>query len=192
MIDILFLIALILELVYLALFLLTIRSPALRFWPPPSARSWQFFASWSFAGLVAAIFILLGLLDYDAGPLSPFWGRLPIALAFFIPGSIIGTWASLTFPFRATIGLPVRLITHGPYRFSRNPQYVSDMLNAVGYVILTNSWRVAILGLFGVALNLLAPFTEEPWLEAQYGEGYRRYKQQVPRFIGRRTRPDAA
>ena len=192
MIHVLFLIALVLELIYLTLFLLTIKSPFFRFWPPPSARSWQFVVSWTIAGVVAVIFLLLGLLDYDTGPLPPLWNRLPFALVLFIPGSIIGTWAWLTFPFRATIGLPVSLITRGPYRYCRNPQYLSDMMHIIGYVILTNSWKVAILGLMGVILNLLAPFTEEPWLEERYGEEYHRYKQEVPRFIGLRRKSDTA
>ncbi len=42
----LFLTALLMEIAYIILFLLTILRPPFRFWPPPSARSWQFFSAW--------------------------------------------------------------------------------------------------------------------------------------------------
>lgn len=53
-------------------------------------------------------------------------------------------------------------------------------------MILTNSWMVGLIGILGVALNLLAPFTEEPWLTERFGDAYLAYKRRVPRFIGRR------
>jgi len=35
----------------------------------------------------------------------------------------------------------------------------------------------------GVAVLLCAPFAEEPRLEAQYGEAYRRYRARTPRYF---------
>ena len=188
MIPILFTIALALEIVYLGLFWLTLRRPGFRFWPPPCARSWQFFTAWFVAGVVAAIFLLLGAADFDSACLPIFQQRLPAALALFGVGSVFGTWASITFGLRNTLGLGVRLVTHGPYRYTRNPEYIGDSLNILGFMVLTNSWMVWVLGLLGVALNILAPFTEEPWLEERFGAEYRAYTQAVPRFIhlGRR------
>jgi protein-S-isoprenylcysteine O-methyltransferase Ste14 len=180
----LFLSALALELLYLALFVLTIKRPSFRFWPPPSARSWQFLAAWIIALLVGIIFLFLGFLDFESFILPPFWSRLPVALAISIPGVIIGSWASAVFPFRATLGLGDKLITAGPYRYSRNPQYICDSLQIIAYFWLTNSWMVGVLGMLGVTLNLLAPFTEEPWLEERFGASYLEYRRRVPRFIG--------
>lgn len=67
------------EIFYLAMFILTIKLPGFRFWPPPSPRSWQFFAAWIVAGLVAVIFLLLGLLNFDSFILWG-WIRIPISL----------------------------------------------------------------------------------------------------------------
>ena len=53
------------------------------------------------------------------------------------------------------------------------------------YMILTNSWMVWIIGTLGVILNVIAPFTEEPWLEERYGDRYLEYKRSVPRFVGK-------
>lgn len=49
-----------------------------------------------------------------------------------------------------------------------------------------NSWRVGVISFLGIALNILAIFTEKPWLEDRFGDAYCEYKHRVPRFIGRR------
>jgi protein-S-isoprenylcysteine O-methyltransferase Ste14 len=185
---ILFSAALVLEIIYVWLFVLTIRLPGFRFWPPPSHRSWQFFFSWFIASLVGVSFFFVGLLDFDSFFLPRFLLRLPFALAFFLFGSAIGFWSFSVFGLRAMIGLGDELITNGPYRYSRNPQYIADSLHIMGYMVLTNSSMVWIIGILGVSLNVLAPFTEEPWLEERFGTAYGEYKYRVPRFIPSRSR----
>ncbi len=180
---VLFAIALVFELIYILLFALTIRGRGFRFWPPPSHRSWQFFVAWSLALVVGVNFLFLGVLDFNSFWLPGFWVRFPAAMILFIFASVIGTWVYAVFPYRATIGLGDRLITNGPYRYTRNPQYLCDSLSIVGYMLLTNSWMVWSIGALGVLLNIMAPFTEEPWLEERFGEEYREYKTRVPRFI---------
>lgn len=69
--------------------------------------------------------------------------------------------------------------------FTRNPHYVGDALLAVGLPILTASLLTAIAGLIVAIGFVLLPFAEEPWLEARYGTPYVRYKERVPRFVGR-------
>jgi protein-S-isoprenylcysteine O-methyltransferase Ste14 len=178
--------ALFLELLYIVLFLWTIRNRSFRFWPPPSARSWQFFLSWTVAALVAVFFFFVGLFDFDSFVLPAFRVRSVFAVPLFVMGGGIGAWASAKFPLRTILGLRGRLVTTGPYRFSRNPQYMGDSLLIAGYFVLTNSGMVGVIGLLGVLLNLLAVFTEEPWLEEKYGDAYLEYKRRVPRYLGRR------
>lgn len=180
---ILFYTTLALELLYTLLFVLTIKLPRFRFWPPPSHRSWQFFLAWFLAGVVAANFFLLGLLDFDSAFLHA-WLRFPLALLFLAVGSALGFWSFVTFGLRATIGLGDHLVTTGPYRFSRNPQYIGDSLSIFGYMLFTNSWMAWAIGALGVLLNLLAPFTEEPWLAQRFGVAYEQYTRRVPRYIG--------
>lgn len=180
---ILFSITLVLELFYALMFIMTIRVRNFRFWPPPSHRSWQFFVSWFVALFVGVNFLFLGLLDFDSFLLPQLWLRFPLALMFFFFGTAMGVWSSTTFSLRSTLGLGDRLITSGPYKYTRNPQYIGDASNIIGYMILTNSWMVWIIGILGVVLNILAPFTEEPWLEEKFGERYLEYKHRVPRFV---------
>jgi protein-S-isoprenylcysteine O-methyltransferase Ste14 len=170
------------EVIYLVLFVITIWHPDFRFWPPPSHRSWQFFASWLLAALVLVGFFFIGLLDFNSSILHA-WLRFPFGLLLHIFGSIIGSWSFSTFGLRSTIGLGDELITKGPYQYSRNPQYIGDILHIIGFMMITNSWMNWIIGVLGIILNLLAPFTEEPWLEKKYGEAYLEYRKNVPRFI---------
>ena len=174
-----------LELVYVVLFVLTIKVPNFRFWPPPKARSWQFFSTWLIAGLVVVNFLLIGLLNFDSFVLCSLKQRLPYVIGIFVLGSLIGSWAFVAFGLKNVIGMEDRLVTDGPYKYTRNPQYIGDGLNIIGYMLLTNSWMVWVMGILGVILNLLAPYTEETWLEERYGEKYREYKRRVPRFIGK-------
>jgi protein-S-isoprenylcysteine O-methyltransferase Ste14 len=181
---ILFGVTVVLELIYVTLFILTIKLPNFRFWPPPKPRSWQFFLAWLIAGVVLVNFMFLGLSNFDSFVLPGLKQRLPFALGFFAVGATIGSWAFSTVGLRNTIGVGNKLITGGPYKYSRNPQYIGDSFNIIGYMVFTNSWMIWLIGLIGVALNLLAPYTEEPWLDERYGEEYRIYKRLVPRFIG--------
>ena len=130
-------------------------------------------------------FLFIGLLDFDSFVLPPLRQRLPFAIIVLVAGSLIGGWAFFTFGLKNTIGVDDRLVVSGPYRYTRNPQYIGDSLSIIGYMVLTNSWMIWIIGVLGVVLNLLAPYTEEPWLEARYGERYREYRRRVPRFIGK-------
>jgi protein-S-isoprenylcysteine O-methyltransferase Ste14 len=181
----LFFTALLLELTYILLFTLTIHRPGFRFWPPPSARSWQFFSAWLMASLVFVNFFFLGLLDFDSAFLPDIRIRFPAALICFIGGTALGMWGGMVFGARSTIGLGTRLVTRGPYRYTRNPQYIGDCLNALGYMLLTNSWLTWVIGILGIILNLMAPLTEEPWLEQRFGKDYLDYKRRVPRWIGK-------
>ena len=181
----LFMLTIILELAYVVLFVLTIKLPGFRFWPPPKARSWQFFFSWIIAGLVVVNFLMIGLLDFNSFVLFSLKQRLPFAMGIWVLGSSIGSWAFFTAGLKNVIGMEDRLVTGGPYRYTRNPQYIGDSLNIIGYIVLTNSWMVLVIGVLGVILNILAPYTEEPWLEQRYGQSYTNYKRRVPRFIGK-------
>jgi hypothetical protein len=80
-------------LIYLALFILTIKLPNFRFWPPPQPKSWQFFCSWLIANIVVVNALLLGLLDFDSFIFPHLPQRLPWALGFLASGSVIGGWA---------------------------------------------------------------------------------------------------
>ena len=183
---ILFFTAVFLELIYVLLFILTIKLSDFRFWPPPSAWSWQFILAWLMVGVVGLCGIWVGFLDLDSGFLFDFNIRLPLAGIIFVFGNAVGGLGNLALGMRATLGLGDRLVIKGAYQHTRNPQYIGDSLIIIGFMLLMNSWMVWVIGILALGLNALAPYTEEPWLEEHFGESYREYKRQVPRFVGRR------
>lgn len=107
-------------------------------------------------------------------------------------------WIALGLPFMVVglvlVGLSALEFTRsdgplvgGIYRYSRNPMYVGYFLYFVGVGLVTASWLyIAIafaeqVGLYGLIR------AEERWCEAEYGEPYHRYRQQVRRYAGRRA-----
>ncbi len=87
---------------------------------------------------------------------------------------------------------PVRFVVSGPYRYVRNP-----MLSAVIVLILAESAALSSVVLFGWAVVFFVLNTvyfirsEEPALEARFGEDYRVYKAAVPRWVPRVRRYEA-
>lgn len=104
------------------------------------------------------------------------WARLLFAGALFPPGA--GAEEN---------DVPQRLVLEGPYRYVRNPLYVTDFLLITGAALLTRNWGLVLLAaLYLVQLGLQLPL-EERELRQRFGETYRRYCELVPRFVPRLT-----
>ena len=102
-------------------------------------------------------------------------------LAFAVP---FNEWAMRALSDHQTLGLQGELITSGPYGYSRNPQYVAEILTYLGVVLITNSLLAAVICALVTLWFLLAPRAEEPWLAKQFGEQFEDYCRRVPRFLG--------
>ncbi len=76
------------------------------------------------------------------------------------------------------------LITDGPYRFSRNPSYVSLTLLYLGVgIILNNGWILLLVVPVLLVMDLWVVRKEERHLETKFGENYLRYKAAVRRWL---------
>jgi len=123
----------------------------------------------------------------------PTWRfELPLALALaaggllalagiFIHLSAVAAFASV----RRMSGLKTgRLVTHGIYRWSRNPQVVGWSMVLLGLGIWRMSWTALLLAvIFWGSYWLFLPL-EEALLARLYGEAYTRYKRDTHRFFG--------
>jgi protein-S-isoprenylcysteine O-methyltransferase Ste14 len=86
----------------------------------------------------------------------------------------------------APVDPPKQLVVRGPYRYIRNPMYVSVVTILLGESIFFMSTPIVIeAGVFLTAAYLFVVFYEEPVLRRQFGEPYERYLQTVGRWIPR-------
>lgn len=162
--------------------LASVLRPERRVWPPPGRNSWQFWFVWLLTPLAFAGTAALGLLDWNTF-IFPDWLRYFAGLPMLIGGLVLAFWGSGILGWRRTSGQEGALKTDGLYRYSRNPQYLGDILNLAGLVLFTNATLALLPGLLGALLFALWPFSEEPWLQERFGEAYERYRRRVPRFF---------
>ena len=83
-----------------------------------------------------------------------------------------------------------RLVTTGPYAWTRNPLYLANLTAFAGFVILCElPWFAAISVLaLGAAYHLIAHY-EESVLAREFGREYEEYRARVPMWIPRRPVP---
>lgn len=131
----------------------------------PAIPSWIEFTGLQWA---AAIVILAGLV-----------GLLRCGWHFATEGR--GTPA----PFDA----PKALVVRGPYRWVRNPMYVSVATIVIGEALFFRSVTlVQYLATFWLFLHLFVLLYEEPALRSLFGESYEDYCRRVWRWIPRPPR----
>lgn len=149
--------------------------PQRRIWPPPGPGSWQIRVTWVSFTLAFGLNAALVLLDWNSGRLPGglrFTAGVPIAIV----GSLLTSWGMATLGTRNTSGVAVRFVHGGPYRFTRNPQYLGDIILFLGLSLVANSIMLWSTHLLLVVVFLVAPLAEEPWLEDQFGQTYLDYK----------------
>ncbi len=156
--------------------------PRRRIWPPPGRGSWQYILSWTcfyaaFAGNAGLFF-----LDWDSGTMhDP--RRLLLGVPVALAGGLLVSWGVLTLGIRNTSGVRDGFVRRGPYRFTRNPQYLGDIVLFFGLSLIANSFGLWITHGLVILVFLMTPWCEEPWLQEQYGEVYEAYRRETPRFL---------
>ena len=153
-----------------------ISDPGVRF-PPPFVFVGGFLAGWLLHRVV---------------PLAVPGGRRPLTSAigwlFIAAGLIIVVAGLITFVRHRTAILPhraaARLVTTGPYRFTRNPMYAGMTAIYFGLALLTAiAWPILFLPIVLFALGRLVIRREERYLASEFGEEYERYRRPVRRWI---------
>lgn len=125
---------------------------------------------------------------------APFLSR-PLAIAISAPiliaGLLLWVWPAAKF-FKAEgtpvpINPPPKLVTDGPYAYSRNPMLTGLFIVMAGIGILFGSITLTFImtPLFVLMSALEFKFIEEPELEKRFGEEYTVYKKRTPRILPR-------
>ena len=121
-----------------------------------------------------------------AGLAQPrFW----VGIVLAVIGLAFAVWTVRLF---LTVGMgtpapwdpPKILVVRGPYRHVRNPMITSVLVMLGAESLFFGSWYLVAWMLFFFLLNMIYfSVVEEPGLERRFGESYRRYKANVPRWI---------
>jgi protein-S-isoprenylcysteine O-methyltransferase Ste14 len=113
---------------------------------------------------------------------------LALGLALFALGAALGIWFLITF-VRAKTPIDVskptaRIVTWGPFRFSRNPGYLSLTIMYAGLAIAAKSvWALTLLPVVGHLVRHTVIEREERYLERKFGDEYLGYKTRTRRWI---------
>jgi protein-S-isoprenylcysteine O-methyltransferase Ste14 len=76
------------------------------------------------------------------------------------------------------------LLESGPYRYTRNPIYISFTIFYFGLAImLTSAWMLVLLVPVLIVLQRGVVEREEAYLASKFGEAYRKYQSRVPRWL---------
>lgn len=152
-------------------------SPGIRF-PPPLLFIGGILLGW----LLDRRWHALPLSSAHPRPLA-FLGELLVGL-----GMALALWGIVTFRSAKTAIIPFhaasRLVTGGPYRFTRNPMYTGMTLVHVGASALLNSaWPLLLLPLALLVVRLRVIAREEAYLEGAFGAEYDAYRSRVRRWL---------
>jgi protein-S-isoprenylcysteine O-methyltransferase Ste14 len=123
------------------------------------------------------------------------WPRMPgfplqlLGIALTIIPWILPVWAIALFFREGTEVSPTseanrKLVTGGPYRFTRNPMYLGLVLVTLGVAIWIGAWPMflAPIAVFCTANWIHIPF-EEAKMRRQFGTAYDDYVRQVRRWV---------
>jgi hypothetical protein len=144
---------------------------------------------WNVVGLSLVVSGIGGLLWC----LGLHFARAPktVELTYIFPsiGKLRGPGTDQAVSGEALESAPSSLVMEGPYKFSRHPMYLSVLALWLGWALFYGSGAVFIAwAVTWVGMTLFVVPAEERELEARFGESYLRYKNTVPRWVGKARR----
>jgi protein-S-isoprenylcysteine O-methyltransferase Ste14 len=78
---------------------------------------------------------------------------------------------------------PGTLVTTGIFAYTRNPIYVAFGFVLAGEFLIFTNWVLLLYVVAGVALFHRQVLREERFLATAYGDGFRAYRERVPRYL---------
>lgn len=160
----------------------SIARPTRRLWPPLRYTALTPFFVWVPTFTLFGVLIALGVMGWGELPIYA-WLRFGLGMPLILIGNI-AVWSEvLHFGVPQTGGAVGHLRTEGLYRYSRNPQYMADIVMVAGWMLLSAAPLVLLVGSAAITVLLAAPFSEEPWLRDRYGSDFVTYASRVRRFL---------
>ena len=141
--------------------------------------------------LVALLFgLVMWLVSLLGGAVDVSFGiRMGVAIVVASIGVAFGFSAMASFLRAKTTMNPTKpsatsaLITHGVYRLTRNPMYLSLVLYLFAWAVYLSNWLALLLvPVFALYIERFQVKPEELALSARYGSEYASYKSRVRRW----------
>ena len=139
-----------------------------------------------FPPAIHLVSIALGFLLQWAVPIPMFGMRISGGILIAIALALI-IWSVVVMSRSGTTPNPTRpttaLVTHGPFRLTRNPMYLAWELVIAGVGLAANAPWVILMAVPAAFLTLrLVIDKEERYLAAKFGPEYQDYKSRVRRW----------
>jgi protein-S-isoprenylcysteine O-methyltransferase Ste14 len=153
-------------------------------WAFASAKGGQRIAGSSFALSVAVLLIAAAVAPAKGATTN--WTVSAALVALIGAAIVIVAQVQMGRAWRVGVreGDAPLFVSHGLFRFSRNPIFVGMMLVELAAAMVSGTWwSWAALALF-IASCAVQVRIEEAHLEASFGEAYRDFRRQVPRWLG--------
>lgn len=111
-----------------------------------------------------------------------------IGIALILGAVALAMWSIGLFWRQGTSMVPVKpstaFVVDGPYRFSRNPMYMSMLIAYIGAALIAASfWPFLLLPVVIIVVDVFVIHREERYLSARFGEEYALYRSRVRRWI---------
>ena len=140
-----------------------------------------------FGGALALGWLLHSVYPLHLLSIAAAWPKLA-GMASIVLGLAISAAVTFTFHRARTAISPWRetnhLVQDGPFRYSRNPDYIGQFLVYIGLAATLNSlWPIVMLPLIAMLVQWGVVLREESYLQAKFGLAYQQYKERVPRWI---------
>jgi protein-S-isoprenylcysteine O-methyltransferase Ste14 len=144
-----------------------------------------------------SVLIGIGSVLYIAAPQLMGWSMLALPGWMRLAGVPLGlaviagmAWVHLSLSKNFSGKLEIRdnhtLVTSGPYRWVRHPMYTAVITLFLAVFLLTANWFIGLGGLLAVGSVIVARTPkEEAMLVETFGDAYREYMRQTPRYIPR-------
>jgi protein-S-isoprenylcysteine O-methyltransferase Ste14 len=150
--------------------------------------------------VVYPVFIVLGARWIDQYLRLPRFAHglasLFVALALILPGAVLVEW-TVGLQFARGLGTPLpvvparRLLTNGPYSYSRNPMATGTTMVYLGIAIAVGSFSAITLAcIYPTVITVYTKLIEEKELERRFGSEYLAYKERTPFLVPRPPRRD--
>jgi len=117
---------------------------------------------------LSSLVTITGILLYAGGFFLAMWARTTMSKSWGVPGEHAAKQN--------------KLVTTGPFSFSRNPIYIGFLMLYFGFAFAIQSWLI-ILRIPLAIYFYKSALREEKNLEKIFGKEYLAYKTRVPRFL---------